>query len=250
MRLGEGTRLLVLGATSSIGRATALRLAGRGCALFLAGRSGAELDAVAGDLRVRFDATVRTGVFEALDYSAHADLVTSAVREMGGLDGALLFFGDLGDADAARHEFREARRIVEVNYLAAVSVLTNLADLFEAQRAGVIVGVSSVAGDRGRQSNYVYGSAKGALSLFLQGLRNRLAPSNVQVVTVKPGPVDTPMTRGMAVGRLLAPPDKIARGIVRAVEKGSDVAYLPWYWKWIMLVIRAVPERVFKRLRL
>ena len=250
MKLKIGDRLLLLGATSAIARATALELARKGCVLSLAGRSSPEIEAMASDLRVRLQATVFTNPFDATDYGAHSSLMEQVTQQMGGLDGAFIFFGDLGDPELSRQEFAEAQRVVAVNYLGAVSVLTPLANHFEARGGGAIVGVSSVAGDRGRQSNYVYGSAKAALSTFLQGLRNRLAGSNVQVLTVKPGLVDTPMTYGSGKTRLMASPERVARDLVASVEKGKDVVYLPWYWRWIMAGVKALPEGVFKRLKL
>ncbi|MBI4199744.1 MAG: SDR family oxidoreductase [Chloroflexi bacterium] len=231
-------------------RYTAYELAKRGCALLLAGRSPSEVEAVARDVHIRYGVPAQPRTFDARDFASHPALIEETVSQLGHLDGVFLFFGEQGDQAKAQHSFEEARAIVEVNFLGAVSLLTLVANHLEERRSGVIVGVSSVAGDRGRRTNYVYGSSKGALSLFLQGLRNRLSLSNVQVVTVKPGYVDTAMTYGVVTSRLVASPQRVARGIVRSVEKGRDVVYLPWFWQWIMLVIRLIPERVFKRLNL
>ena len=140
--------------------------------------------------------------------------------------------------------------MLHTNFLSAVSLLTPLANRFEAQKAGTLVVISSVAGDRGRQSNYVYGASKGALSVFLQGLRNRLARSGVAVVTVKPGFVDTPMTAGVKKNALFATPDKVAQGIVRAADARKDEVYLPGFWGPNRFAIRGIPERVFKRMKL
>jgi len=129
-------------------------------------------------------------------------------------------------------------------------LLTLLANRFEAQRHGTLAVIGSVAGDRGRQSNYVYGTAKGALAIFLQGLRNRLHPAGVRVLTVKPGFVDTPMTASFKKGPLWAAPEAVAAAIVAAVERGRDVIYTPWFWWGIMTLIKLVPERVFKKLKL
>jgi len=139
---------------------------------------------------------------------------------------------------------------LQTNFTTVVSLLTLLANLFERQGRGSIAVISSVAGDRGRQSNYVYGAAKGALTIYLQGLRNRLAKANVHVLTIKPGFVDTPMTRDFKKGLLWVGPDVIARGIVKAIDKRKDVAYLPFFWRYIMFIIKIIPERIFKRLSL
>jgi decaprenylphospho-beta-D-erythro-pentofuranosid-2-ulose 2-reductase len=155
----------------------------------------------------------------------------------------LIAHGTLPDQGACQASFDTARREFEVNALSVLSLLTLAANRFEQQRSGTIAVISSVAGERGRQSNYLYGAAKGAVSLFLQGLRNRLSKSGVQVVTILPGFVDTPMTADFPKGPLWAQPDAVARDIVRAIEGGRDVLYTPWFWRWIMLIIRTIPER-------
>ena len=137
-----------------------------------------------------------------------------------------------------------------VNALSTISLLTYLANYFEENGQGTIAVISSVAGDRGRQSNYIYGSAKGAVTIFLQGLRNRMHKSGVHVITVKPGFVDTPMTAAFDKGFIWADPDQIAARIISAIKNKYDEVYAPWYWRVIMQVIRAIPERVFKRLNL
>ena len=167
-----------------------------------------------------------------------------------GIDVVLIAHGTLPDQRACEASFATTRSALETNAISVISLLTHLANRFERQRGGSIAVVSSVAGDRGRQSNYVYGTAKGALSLFLQGLRNRLHGRGVDVITIKPGFVDTPMTAGMAKGALWAQPESIARGIVKAIERGRSVAYVPGFWAPIMWVIRSLPETLFKRLRL
>ena len=144
----------------------------------------------------------------------------------------------------------EARRILDTNFTGCVSALEILARRFEARRAGFIAALSSVAGDRGRQSNYLYGAAKGGLSTYLQGLRNRLHHSGVRVVTIKPGFVDTAMTYGRPGLFLVASPERVARAVYRALRGGQDVVYVPWFWRPVMFAMRGVPERLFKRLRL
>jgi len=243
--------VLVIGGTSQIARAIALAFADAGYDLFLAGRATDELERVAADIRIRSGATVRTARFEALDTDSHPEFVAQLVDSCGdALVGAILVFGLLGDGERARGDFAHAEEIIRVNYVGAASVLTQLANHFEKEGRGFIVGISSVAGDRGRASNYVYGSAKGALSLFLQGLRNRLHSHGVHVLTVKPGFVDTRMTFGTVPTRLAADPEAVGNAIVEGVKKQKDVVYVPWFWRYIMWVIRLLPEFVFKRTNL
>ena len=241
----------MLGATSVIGRATAQAFADAGYDLVLAGRAADELRRVAADLRVRSEADVRTEAFDALDTATHAAVIRHAIDDSEDrLVGAVVAFGELGDAERAAQDFEHAEEIIRVNYIGAVSALTLLADYFEKKRAGFIVAISSVAGDRGRRSNYVYGSSKGALSLYLQGLRGRLHASGVQVLTVKPGFIDTRMTFGNVSPHLAADPDKVGAAILKAVGAKRSVVYVPGYWSLIMKAINLIPERLFKRLDL
>jgi decaprenylphospho-beta-D-erythro-pentofuranosid-2-ulose 2-reductase len=187
-------------------------------------------------------------VLDVLDREAHAALVATAFA--GGLDVALLAHGELPDQGRCQDEPDEAARALELNLVATVALLTLLAREFEAQRSGTIAVISSVAGDRGRKSNYLYGAGKAGISVFLQGLRQRLHPAGVQVVTLKPGFVDTPMTAHLPRNPLTSSPRRAGRAIYRAIESRRDVAYIPWFWRPVMALIRALPESVFKRLRL
>lgn len=243
-------KVLVLGATSAMAQATVRLLAARGASLYLVGRNAERLEAVAQDARTRGSAKVATEALDLDDVAQHEALVERATTALGGLDGALLAHGILGDQEASQRSYAEAEKVFRTNFLSAVSLLTPLANRFEAQKAGTLVVISSVAGDRGRQSNYIYGASKGALSVFLQGLRNRLARSGVAVVTVKPGFVDTPMTADMKKNALFASPEKVARGILRAADKRRNEVYLPGFWRLIMFIIRSIPEGIFKRLKL
>nr|AYM53238.1 oxidoreductase short-chain dehydrogenase/reductase family protein [Cystobacter sp.] len=243
-------KVLVLGATSAIAQATVRLLAARGASLYLVARHAERLEAVAQDARTRGATRVEAETLDLDDFAQHEPLVERATAALGGLDGALLAHGVLGDQEQAQRSYGETEKVLRTNFLSAVSLLTPLANRFEAQRAGTLVVISSVAGDRGRQSNYVYGASKGALSVFLQGLRNRLAPAGVAVVTVKPGFVDTPMTAAVKKNALFASPEAVARGLLRAVDTHQDEVYLPDFWRPIMFLIRSIPERVFKRLKL
>ncbi len=243
-------KVLILGATSAIAQATVRLLSARGAALYLVGRNAEHLAAVAQDATTRGAARVASEALDLNDFAAHEALVERATAALGGLDGALLAHGVLGDQTASERSWTEAEKVLRTNFLSAASLLTVLANRFEAQKAGTLVVISSVAGDRGRQSNYIYGASKGALSVYLQGLRNRLARSGVAVVTVKPGFVDTPMTADMKKNALFASPEKVARGILRAADKRRNEVYLPGFWRLIMFIIRSIPEGIFKRLKL
>lgn len=242
--------VLVLGATSAIARGTAAALARRGHPLYLAGRDETELARLAADLHIRYQVPVNYGSFDASDYESHSSFLARVLEAMGSLEGVLLAVGYLGDSATARTHFEEAERILTTNFTGAVSILGACANYLEQKGKGFIIGLSSVAGDRGRQSNYFYGAAKGGLSIFLQGLRNRLFPAGIRVMTVKPGFVDTAMTFGLPGLFLVASPDKVGERIAVALGQPRDVIYVPWFWRYLMLIIRNIPEPVFKRLKL
>ena len=242
-------KVIIFGATSAIAQALARRLAQQSDKLFLVGRNANKLSAFVGDLVVRGFPQPGSVAADLNVTSDHAAIFKQAASHLGGFDLVIIAHGDLGNESTAQRDYDTALAIYQSNFLSAVSLATVAANYLEAQKAGCLVAISSVAGDRGRQSNYIYGSAKGALSLFLQGLRNRLFHSGVDVLTVKPGFVDTPMTAQFKKGALWAQPDAIAAGIVKAIEKRRDVVYLPGFWWLIMLIFKVIPEGVFKRLR-
>lgn len=243
-------KVLLCGANSAIARETAKLLAADGDRLFLVARNADRLRITAQDLTVRSGREVGMLVADLDDGARHAEIVEQAAAALEGLDTLIVAHGVLGDQAACERDFAAAERVVRTNFLSAASLLTLAAERFAAQGAGTIVAIGSVAGDRGRQSNYVYGASKGALALFLQGLRNRLYAHGVRVITVKPGFVDTPMTAHLERGPLFASAAAVARGIHRAMRRGKDVVYLPWFWRPILFVIRCVPETLFKRLKL
>ena len=244
-------KTLILGANSAIARAVADLLAQRGDELYLASRNYEETERLASHLGIKYGVRTHAHRFDATDYDSHGPFLKRVLERMGEIDRVLIAFGYLGDQERAVKDFGEARKIVEINYLGAVSILTHIVPYMEGRGKGVIAAISSVAGDRGRGSNFTYGSAKGALSIYLSGLRNRLFRKGIRVITIKPGFVDTPMTAHLDLPkRLVSSPERVARDIVRAMEKGGDVVYTPWYWGPIMWVIRAIPEPIFKRLNL
>lgn len=243
-------RILVIGATSAIAQACARRFAARGDAFFVTGRDEARLQAIAADLRVRGAASVHAGVLDVVDGDACDAVIDAAWRALERIDVVLIAHGTLPDQAACEASPGLALAEFNVNATATIGLLTRLAPRMIAQRQGCLAVISSVAGDRGRASNYLYGSAKAAVTAFASGLRQRLAREGVDVLTIKPGFVDTPMTSGFRKGALWASPDRVARGIERAIDRRRSVAYVPWFWAWIMLVIRHIPEAVFRRIRL
>ena len=243
-------RVLVLGATSGIAEATARIWAREGANLFLVGRNAQRIAAVAADLKTRGAAYVDTAVADLDDIDRHPELLARAITSLGGLDVAYLAVGILGEQPKAEQDVNHALHILHTNLTVPVSLLTWLANFCVKQGRGTLAVLSSVAGERGRKSNYVYGSSKAGLTAFLAGLRNRIDREGVTVLTIKPGPVKTSMTTNMKGSEKFADPNKVAQQIAAAVEKKKDVLYTPGIWAPIMLVIRAIPERVFKGLNL
>ncbi len=216
----------------------------------MAARNQEKLAAVAQDLTVRSGQKIGYQVADVNDVEAHKDLIQRAAVSLSGLDTVLIAHGTLSDQKRCEQDFLPAAQEFNTNFLSVVSLLTPIANRFERQGFGCIAVISSVAGDRGRQSNYIYGTAKGALTIFLQGLRNRLHKSGVHVLTIKPGFVDTPMTSEFKKGLLWVGPESIAKGIHKAIARKKNVVYLPWFWRGVMALIKAVPERIFCRLAL
>ena len=241
-------KILVLGATSGIAEATCRIWAAQGAQLFLVARNAEKLAAVAADLRLRGASYVGTAVADLDDTDKHPEMLAHAINSLTGMDIAYLALGVLGDQPRAEQEFNHAAQIVYTNFMAPVSLLTWLANYCVQRHAGVLAVLSSVAGDRGRKSNYVYGSSKAGLTAFLAGLRNRIDREGVTVMTIKPGPVKTSMTASMKGAEKFADVNKVAATIVRAIDKRVDTLYVPAIWLPIMLVIRHIPERIFKKL--
>jgi len=242
--------ILIIGATSAIAQATARIYAQQQARIFLLGRNEQATRLVAEDLRVRGASGVEYDFTPLSETGDHKQMIDTAMDFLQRLDVVLIAYGMLGNQQEEEQDFNLALQTLNVNCLSIFSLLMLLGNICQKQKSGSIAVISSVAGDRGRQSNYVYGAAKGALSLYLQGMRNRLHPYGVHVLTIKPGFVISPMTAEFKKGLLWVKPDTIARGIIKAVNKRRDVAYLPAYWRWIMWVIKSIPEFIFKRLKL
>lgn len=243
-------KILIIGATSAIAEATARRWAAQGAALFLLARDPQRLSAIADDLKVRGAVEVGTGVLDVNATDQHESALAQARTALGGIDVALIAHGTLPDQSECGASVERSLHEFATNGISTVALMTALANVLESQGQGCLAVISSVAGDRGRASNAIYGAAKAAVTAYASALRQRLRRHGVHVLTIKPGFVDTPMTAAIAAkGALWATPDAIAAGIVRAVERDRSVVYLPWFWWPIMTVIRCLPEFVFKRLK-
>lgn len=243
-------RVLVIGATSAIAERCGRVWAGRGDSLYLVGRDMPRLNVIANDLRVRGASVVGC---EALDLTAiqeHSPMLTRAQTMLTGIDIVLIAHGSLPDQQACEQSVDKTLAEIQTNAVSTISMLTLLANLFENEKKGVIAVISSVAGDRGRASNYVYGSSKAMVTAFASGLRQRLFRSNVTVLTIKPGFVDTPMTAQFKKGLLWAQPEAVAKKIVRAIDDLKAEVYVPGFWWAVMAVIRLIPNALFRRIRL
>lgn len=240
-------QVLILGARSDVGRALARAYARDGYRIVLAVRNTDRIEADAEDLRIRFGQEVKLHEFDALNTKGHSAFLDG----LGELpDVVISLVGIMTPQSEAEVDFEAAELMVRSNYVGLVSIIGEIANRMEARGSGTIIGVSSVAGDRGRATNYIYGSAKAGFTAFLSGLRNRLFKKGVNVITVKPGLVRTRMTEGMALpASLTATPDELARAIRQAHDRGSLVVYYRPVWRLIMFVIRCMPERLFARMK-
>lgn len=237
---------IILGATSGMARPFIRRLAESGAQLFLAGRRMEELEALAADCRLRGAAKAEVMAFDARNPANYADLIDRFVQEQGTLNAAV-FAGSMPDQAQIDATPELIEGVIADSFTGPATFLQMLLPEMEARGAGTVLGIGSVAGDRGRLGNYVYGAAKSAFATYLSGLRNRAGRKGVHVITVKPGPVDTPMTQGMKMP-FMTTPDAVADDLMRAIEKKRDVVYTARIWQVIMTVIRMIPEPVFKKL--
>lgn len=243
--------LLVLGGNSAIAKSIAEKFASDKTDIFFAGRNIAEQERIANDFRLRYGINTWSGRFDAKDYGGHEQFLSDVLKVMPSVENVIVAFGMLGEQQKAAVDFDHALQIYQVNFMGSVSILTHLSNYLKEKRKGGIIVISSIAGDRGRQSNYIYGSAKGGLSVYCQGLRNELSKYNVNLMTVKPGFVDTPMTYGLKMPKLLlSSPEKVGRIVYKSFRKKKDIVYAPSYWRYIMMIIRSIPEKFFKKLNL
>ena len=240
--------VLIVGAKSDIAKAIAREYSKQGYNLYLAARNVNQLDSFAYDISIRTKKIVQIIELDILNYDSHKHFYDSLKEKPLGV---IIAVGYLGDQEKAQNKFNEAKHIIDTNFTGIVSLLNIVTKDFEQRKKGFIVSISSVAGDRGRKSNYFYGSSKSALSTYLSGIRNRLHNANVQVLTIKPGFVATKMTKEINLPtNLTATPEKVAKDVYFAQSKGKNIIYSKWIWRWIMLIIKIIPEWKFKRMNI
>ena len=241
--------VLILGAKSDMAKATAKIYAQNGWNLLLAGRNViTELSSFSSQLKDDYGSEINLYDLDILDFQSHMVFFKSFKQKPSGI---ICFIGLLGDQKKSESDFNETKTVIDSNFTGIVSILNIFANYFEEKEDGFIVGVSSVAGDRGRKSNYTYGSAKAALTTYLSGLRNRLPSKNVHVMTVKPGFVDTKMTKNLDLpGLITVSPNYVGKKIFKMQQRRADQIYIPGYWYFIMVFIKLIPERVFKKLNI
>ncbi len=241
-------KILILGGASAIAFETAKKFAADGDRLFLADLMLNRLEILREDINARFPTDIGIAEFNALDFTGHPDILQKADEYLGSIDIALIAYGTLPDQELMQSDVSKAVEQFNLNCTSIISLCTIISNYFEEKGAGTLAVISSVAGDRGRQSNYLYGAAKGCITTFLQGLRNRLSKKNVQIITIKPGQVDTPMTADMPKSPLFVKPVVVGQGIYKAIIQQKDVVYLPGWWKLIMFIVKIIPEGIFKKL--
>ncbi len=241
-------KILIIGASSAIAQATARLYCAEDVHFYLIGRSRRRLKIVQEDLMARGAGKVEIDPTDPVRLADNQGVVSRAVQVLDGVDLALIAHGELSDQKACETSAEKTIRSLNINAISVISLATLIANHLEERGEGTLVVISSVAGDRGRASNYVYGAAKSCVSTFMEGLSHRLFRTGVSVITVKPGFVDTPMTEQFEKGLLWTQPEIVAEGIKKAIEKRKSTVYLPWYWRWIMQVIQLMPDPLFKRI--
>jgi decaprenylphospho-beta-D-erythro-pentofuranosid-2-ulose 2-reductase len=240
--------VLILGATSDIGAAIARKFASEKCSIQLAARNINQLKPLQSDLEIRYNVSCSIHSFDASDFEKHASFFSSLPFKP---DITIYIIGYMNDNEKVIRNWNESLKTINANYTGAVSILNIIAENYAQKHRGIIIGISSVAGLRGRQSNYIYGSAKAAFTTYLSGLRNKLFHYNVHVMTVIPGFVYTKMTEHLELPKLLtATPEEVATAVYGGVKKKKNVVYVKWFWKWIMLIITSIPESIFKKKKL
>lgn len=241
--------IIIVGATSAIAESVGRIWAARGESLYLLARRESLLQAIAEDFQVRGAGKVAFERFDIMDVASHAGALERAQAAIGRVDCVLVAHGSLPDQRACESDPDLAMRQMELNGVVAAGFLLRCASILEKQGCGRLAAITSVAAVRGRASNCVYGSAKALQATLLSGLRQRLARVGVAVVDIRPGLIDTPMTASFEKGALWATPSDIATAIVAAIDRGKAIAYVPWFWRWIMLAIRHLPDVAFRRMK-
>lgn len=240
--------ILILGATSSIGRALALSFAEKGYSIYLAGRNAPELERIAADLRNRYQVEVLFSLYDADYLQENEKFLRQALLRVKGFAGVVIGLGEFGEQQRAVIHFPEAKKIIDRNFTNVCSVITHLANYLEKEKSGFILTISSTAAERGHRQNYIYGAAKAGLNVFLQGLRHRLSSTNIRVLTVKAALVDTDKTFGIEKWYAPISPKFLAEQAIKGLESGKQEIYVPWAWRYFMLFVRTLPERLYNKM--
>ncbi|MCX6156079.1 MAG: SDR family oxidoreductase [Candidatus Kapabacteria bacterium] len=242
-------KILIIGAASAIATETAICFAREGASLFLSDISESRLAATRDHIFAHYQIEIKYLPLDLTQFDQHQRLFDEAVGALDGLDSILIAHGTLPDQLKSQSSAEAVLREFTINCTSVISLLTIASNYFESKNEGCIAAISSVAGDRGRGSNYIYGSAKGAVSLFMQGLRSRFSRTNIKIITIKPGFVDTPMTSHLPKNFLFASAKAVGEGIYEAMSKGKEIAYTPSWWRLIMFFVKHIPESIFKKLK-
>ena len=240
--------IVIVGASSAMAKEVARAYCKSESRYFLVGRNNKTLDPIRADLLARGASDVLTKPLAVDDYEGHIDLANESLKLLGKVDLLLIAHGALPNQSDIENDFKKVEELLSINYTSYISYLTAFSSIFEKQGSGTMAVFTSVAGDRGRKSNYVYGSFKAGVQTFLEGLRARMSRVGVSVLDIRPGFVDTPMTASIEKGFLFVGPEKVAEDIVKAVRKKKSVLYTPFFWKYIMLIIKSIPKKIFNKL--
>lgn len=240
--------VLILGGNSDVGKSLAKDFGKLGSNLILTSRKEGQLDSFKSDLEIRNEINCDVQLFDALDFKSHDSFYKNLKLKP---DIVITCIGYLDNQQDSQIDFQESLMSIQTNFTGLVSILNIISNDFEKREEGVIVGISSVAGDRGRGSNYIYGSSKSGFTSYLSGLRNRLNKSGVKLITVKPGFIKSKMTSHLDLPKILtSDPKEISKDIIKSIKNGGSVVYIKWYWKWIMFIIKIIPEKIFIKLSL
>jgi decaprenylphospho-beta-D-erythro-pentofuranosid-2-ulose 2-reductase len=246
----SGLKCLVIGASSGIGAELARQLGGHGCPVALVSRRENELDTIVEDInRIAGRSLAKSYIADVTEFQSAPGLIRTIIDDFGTLDIVVYSAGIMPKLDKDEYDFCKDKSIVDVNILGAISWLNPIAERFSRTKSGTIVGIGSVAGDRGRPAVPVYNSSKAFLETYLEALRNRLGKDGVQVVTIKPGFINTPMTEGIKIPFRGASVENTASEIIAAIESGTGVYYTPKFWRWIMLAVKLIPSPIMQRLK-
>ena len=243
-------KILIFGATSAIAKSAARIYAERNAQLFLIGRDEERLKKMKIDLELRGADSVEILTLDILTYNEHENAITLAVEFLGNVDLTLICHGSLPDQTACETDFKRIEKEIKINALSTISICTEVSKQLKKQKTGTLAVITSVAGERGRQPNFIYGAAKSMVSTYLQGLRGKLLPFGIHVVDIKPGLVDSPMTAGLKKGALWSTPKSVATKIVKGIDRKEHTIYAPSYWRLIMFTVRSIPEFIFKKIKI